>query len=339
MDKAPFEPMEALLADQLPEGGEWQFEPKWDGFRCLAERAGDHVRLWSKSGKPLGRYFPEMVELFSGLSTSKFLIDGELTIQTARGLSFEALQMRLHPAASRVLRLASETPATFVAFDCLEIGGKRIAGLPLGKRRAALAALISGENRTGLMLSPATLDRQAALEWLGRSGGALDGVIAKRLDRPYAPGERAMIKVKLLRTADCVVGGYRLDRKKDEMASLLLGLYDPAGRLDHVGFCSAIAAADKPAWTRELASLAGGEGFSGDKPGGPSRWATGRSAEWLPVRPEIVVEVRYDQVTAGRFRHGTRLVRRRPDKSPGQCTKQQLAPSLTPAEIETLFKP
>lgn len=337
MDDAPLAPMEALLAEEIPSGPGWRFEPKWDGFRCLADRDGDEIRLWSKSGKPLGRYFPEMVEAFGRLSSKRFLLDGELVIRTATGLSFDALQMRLHPAESRVRRLAAETPALFVAFDLLARDGRSLADQPLTDRRAALETLLAKEDELALLLSPTTSDRAQAEEWLRRSGAALDGIIAKRADQPYAPGERAMVKVKQRRTADCVVGGYRTDRQGEEMASLLLGLYDAEGQLHHVGYCSSIPDRDKPDWTSELEGLAGGEGFSGDKPGGPSRWARERSAEWIPVRPELVVEVLYDQVTAGRFRHGTKLLRRRPDKAPAQCTMEQLRHPLSPAELDQLL--
>ncbi|RST32048.1 ATP-dependent DNA ligase [Sphingomonas ginkgonis] len=338
MENAPLAPMEALLAEQIPTGDEWRFEPKWDGFRCLAVRSGDQVWLWSKSGKPLGRYFPEMVELFGRLAADAFVLDGELVIQTAEGLSFDALQMRLHPAESRVRKLAAETPSMFVAFDLLELGGRSLANEPLDARRHALEQMLASEDEPALLLSPVTTDRDLALEWLHRSGAALDGVIAKRSDQPYTPGERTMVKVKQRRTADCVVGGFRYDRKGEEMASLLLGLHDASGQLHHVGYCSSIPNHDKPGWTAELRSIAGGEGFGGGKPGGPSRWATERSTEWTPVRPEIVVEVLYDQVTAGRFRHGTKLLRRRPDKAPSQCTMEQLRHPLTPAELGQLLK-
>ena len=329
-------PMEALLADQLPDRPGWQYEPKWDGFRCIAHRSGKTVELWSKSGKPLGRYFPEVAAMFSRLKATSFTIDGELLIERGGELSFDALQMRLHPAESRVRKLAAETPATFMAFDLLSIGRTKLAAKPLSERRAQLEAMLAGEDEAALMLSPATTDRGEALAWLKRTGGALDGVIAKRLDEPYRPGERAMIKVKQRRTADCVVGGFRYGKSGATVGSLLLGLYDENGLLNHVGFTSSIAVRDRPAWTRELERMIEPPGFTGDSPGGPSRWATERSAEWQPLKPEIVVEVLYDQVTGRRFRHGTKLLRRRPDKAPRQCGMEQLAHPLTPAEIEQL---
>jgi ATP-dependent DNA ligase len=329
-------PMEAQLAAELPDGPGWQYEPKWDGFRCIAARDGGALTLWSKSGKPLDRYFPDVAALLAELRARRFAIDGELLIATAGAVSFEALQLRLHPAASRVARLADQAPALFMAFDCLAAGRKSLAARPLAERRAALQALVAGAGHERLLLSPATADRRVALGWLKRGGGALDGVIAKRLDQHYRPGERAMVKVKQKRTADCVVGGFRYGKGSREVASLLLGLYDNDGLLHHVGFTSSLKSAERAAWTVELEPLVALPGFTGDAPGGPSRWATERSAEWQPLSPRIVVEVEYDQVTAGRFRHGTRLLRRRPDKDPQACTCDQLAPPLTPAQLRQL---
>ena len=331
-------PMEALLAEELPRGPGWQYEPKWDGFRCLAVRAGDEVALWSKSGKPLARYFPEVAAMLGGLQEQRFIIDGELLIAAHGAVAFDALQLRLHPAESRIRKLAAETPAMLVAFDCLAVGNDLLAGQPLSERRKRLEKLVGSAGEEGLLLSPATEDRAQAVGWLKRGGGALDGVIAKRLDQPYQPGERAMVKVKQRRTADCVVGGFRYAAKQREVGSLLLGLYDDAGLLNHVGYTSSIANRDRPEWTRELEALIGPPGFTGNAPGGPSRWATERSTEWQPLRPELVVEVLYDQVPAGRFRHGTKLLRRRPDKAPRQCTMEQLAPPLTPAQLKQLMK-
>ena len=329
-------PMEALLATKLPEGRGWQFEPKWDGFRCLAMRDGQDVALWSKSGKPLGRYFPDIVALMGGLKAKRFVLDGELLIASGNSVSFDALQLRLHPAASRVAKLVEEAPASFIAFDCLASGRTILAEKPLSDRRALLEKLLAGESDPHLLLSPATTDRKKALEWLKRSGGALDGVIAKQLDETYRGGERAMIKVKQKRTADCVVGGFRYASNSHQVGSLLLGLYDKAGLLHHVGFTSSLAKADREAWTRRLEPLVEGPGFTGNAPGGPSRWSTARSAEWQPLKPELVVEVAYDQVTSGRFRHGTKLVRERPDKSPEQCRCDQLSPPLTPTQLRQL---
>ncbi len=329
--------MEALLAAELPEGEGWQFEPKWDGFRCLARRDGDEVTLTSKSGKPLARYFPEVAEMIGSLKAKQFLLDGELIIPVGDALSFEALQLRLHPAESRVRRLASETPAEFMAFDLLELDGESLADQPLGKRRKALEKFFDKNRVPALHLSPMTSDRDVALGWLKRSGGALDGVIAKRSGLEYRPGERAMIKVKQQRTADCVVGGFRYAEKKHEVGSLLLGLYGEDGLLHHVGFTSAIPAAERPTLTKELEELIAPPGFTGNAPGGPSRWNTERTTQWQPLKPKLVVEVRYDQVTGGRFRHGTALLRWRPDKDPKQCTFDQLAPELRPSELKELF--
>lgn len=334
----PMAPMEAVLAEELPAGDGWQYEPKWDGFRCIAVRAGNDVQLWSKSGKPLARYFPEVEAMLGRLKAREFILDGELLIVTAGAVAFDALQLRLHPAASRIQKLAAETPAMFMTFDCLALDGKLLAAKPLAERRATLEGMLAGENEPSLALSPATPDRKEALGWLGRTGGALDGVIAKQLDLPYRPGERAMVKVKHRRTADCVVGGFRYASKSKLVGSLLLGLYDDAGLLHHVGYTSSIVARDRASWTEELEGLVGPPGFTGNAPDGPSRWATERSAEWQPLKPKIVVEVLYDQVTAGRFRHGTKLLRRRPDKAPRQCTMAQLAPPLTPSQLKQLMR-
>ena len=334
----PNAPMEALLAEELPAGPGWQYEPKWDGFRCLARRDGSDIELTSKSGKPLARYFPDMAEMIGSLKARRFLIDGELVIPAGDALSFAALQMRLHPAESRVRKLAAETPAEFVLFDILELDRTRIADQPQEERRSVLERFFAANPANGLRLSPATTDRVTALGWLEKSGGALDGVIAKRLDLPYRHGERAMIKVKQRRTADCVVGGFRYASKKREVGSLLLGLYDEADLLHHVGFTSAIAASDRPQLTKVVEKLRGGSGFTGRAPGGPSRWSNARSDEWEPLKPELVVEVRYDQVTDRRFRHGTALLRFRPDKAPAQCTFDQLAPALNPATLRRLFE-
>jgi ATP-dependent DNA ligase len=329
--------MEALLAAELPEGSGWQYEPKWDGFRCLAQRDGDEVELISKNGKPLGRYFPEVLEAIAGLNTSRFLLDGELIIPVGDALSFDALQLRLHPAESRVRKLAAETPAELMLFDLLSLGGDDYADRPLEERRGALEAFFKILDEPKLKLSPATTERSAALGWLERSGGALDGVIAKRLGQPYKSGERAMVKVKPERTADCVVGGFRYAEKKPVVGSLLLGLYDDEGLLDHVGFTSAIPADERERLTGDLEKLIEPPGFTGSAPGGPSRWRTERTTQWQPLKPVLVVEVKYDQVTSRRFRHGTALLRWRPDKDPKQCTFDQLKPELRPSQLKEIF--
>lgn len=329
-------PMEAKLVDALPDDGGWQFEPKWDGFRALMLRDGARASIRSKSGKPLDRYFPELVALLSGIDEPRFILDGEIVLPVGDALSFDALQARLHPAASRIARLARETPAQIVLFDCLWLGDDDLRAAPLDARRTVLDRFHMRHGGHALRLSPISHAVGTAGAWLAHSGGALDGVVAKRRDEPYRPGERAMLKVKQRRTADCVVAGYRLTAAGDAIASLLLGLYNDAGTLDHVGFTSAFDAAARAALPEVLAPYAGGDGFSGKAPGGPSRWSTARSAEWVPLAPELVVEVLYDQVTADRFRHGTRFLRWRPDKAPGHCRFDQLVHELRPAEIETL---
>lgn len=329
-------PMEAKLVEALPDGAGWQFEPKWDGFRCLAFRAGSELDLRAKSGKPLGRYFPEMVALLRGVRPKQFVLDGELAIPVGDSLSFDALQMRLHPAESRVRKLSVETPAIFILFDILlPADGKPLLDAPLRTRRDRLEELYAAAGRGGgsLKLSPYTRDRRVAQRWLDKASGALDGVVAKRLDGPYEPDVRAMLKVKCRRTADCVVGGFRYGQNSRQVGSLLLGLYNDEGRLDHVGFTSGIAEPERAALTRRLEAIAGPPGFTGKAPGGPSRWSTERSGEWTPVRPELVVEVRYDHVTGGRFRHGTTLLRWRPDKAPRQCTFEQLEREARPAKL------
>jgi ATP-dependent DNA ligase len=326
-------PMEAKLVDRLPEEPGWQYEPKWDGFRCLAWRDGSAVLLQSKSGKLLARYFPEVVAMLGALAPPRFLLDGELIIPIGEALSFDALQMRLHPAESRVRKLSRQTPAQFMLFDCLQSEREPLLEQPLSARRAALEAFHAETRSPSLLLSPYTLDLVVAQAWLDRTGGALDGVVAKRRDEPYRPGGRAMLKVKQRRSADCVVGGFRYASGSTEIGSLLLGLYDEAGLLDHVGFTSAIPAEERTSLKPRLEALIESPGFSGKAPGGPSRWSTDRSADWHPLRPELVVEVRYDQVTGDRFRHGTRFLRWRPDKSPRQCTMDQLEHELRPAEL------
>ncbi|OAP36350.1 ATP-dependent DNA ligase [Sinorhizobium glycinis] len=324
-------PMEARTATELPSAGAWQYEPKWDGFRCLAFRSGGDVDLRAKSGKPLGRFFPEVIVLLRRLGASQFVLDGELVIEVDGRLSFDALQMRLHPAASRVQKLSQQTPARLILFDMLvDAKGAILTDKPLATRRAALEAF-AAENaiQDKLELSPFTLDRQEAERWLSSwEAGATDGVVAKRRDGPYECGERAMVKVKRLKTADCVVGGFRYESNGALVGSLLLGLYDADGTLNHVGFTATIADKERPALTRRLEALCEPPGFTGKAPGGPSRWSTERSGEWEPVRPELVVEVRFDHASSRRFRHGTKLMRWRPDKDPRQCTYEQIEPRI-----------
>jgi ATP-dependent DNA ligase len=319
--------MEAKTAEALPQqDGHWEYEPKWDGFRCLAFKDGDSIELRGKSGKPLGRYFPEIVALLQTVPAKRFAVDGELVIEVDGRPSFAALQMRLHPAASRIRKLSTETPAWLILFDMLIApDGTFLLDEPLTRRRRLLEAFVEAAAMPGkLVLSPATRDRKQAERWLAEFGGATDGVVAKRLDGRYQPGVRGFVKVKRLRTADCVVGGFRYESGSREVGSLLLGLYDDEGKLDHVGFTAAITDAERPALTRRLEELRQPPGFTGRAPGGPSRWNTERSGEWVPVRPELVVEVRFDHVTADRFRHATKLLRWRPDKAPRQCTFEQI---------------
>jgi len=334
--------MEARSVDGLPRDPGWQFEPKWDGFRCLAFRSGGEVELKAKSGKTLSRYFPDVVAMLAELAPRQFVLDGELAVPIGDILSFDALQARLHPAESRVRKLASETPAIFILFDCLmSANGASLIGKPLRDRRAALEAFFDSLARVpNLKLTPYTRDFHQAKRWLDRSGGALDGVVAKRLDGIYHPGERAMLKVKRMRTADCVVGGFRYEQGAGQVGSLLLGLYNEQGLLDHVGFTSSIANGERKTLTRRLEAMVAQPGFSGAAPGGPSRWSTERSGEWEPLRPELVVEVRYDHVTGNRFRHGTKLIRWRPDKAPEQCTFDQIEHEVKPGKLvaETLHR-
>jgi ATP-dependent DNA ligase len=326
------EPMEARAVAELPRGAHWQYEPKWDGFRCLLNRHGPRVTMQSKSGRDLRRYFPEVVAATLALADERFLLDGELIIQHGKLLSFDDLLQRIHPAASRIRRLADETPATFVAFDLLRLGADDLAGLPLSERRLQLErfAKTAFNRSNGFQLSPATRSFSVAERWLAAAGTRHDGVIAKRRDLPYQAGNRdGMLKIKRIRTADCVVGGFRYAAKPMQerrvVGSLLLGLYDDDGLLHHVGFTSAIKAQDRIGLTDDLEAIASATSFTGRAPGGPSRWSTARSTDWQPVKPQRVVEVSYDHVTNGRFRHGTRILRARPDKRAKQCTMVQIA--------------
>lgn len=317
-------PMEAKSVDSLPEGEGWQYEPKWDGFRCLIFRDGSDVHLQSKSGKPLGRYFPEVVDKVLAMEADRFVLDGELIIPVGGVLSFEALQLRLHPAESRVKKLAAETPAQLMLFDLLFFRETSYLAAPLEMRRSSLEILHSAEEDEDILLSPFTEDRAVAQGWLEMAGAALDGVVAKRRDGVYQAGERAMLKIKQLKTADCVVGGFRYAAGSKIVGSLLLGLFNDEGKLDHVGFTSSFGDQDKAELTARLEALAGEPGFTGDAPGGPSRWATERTGEWQPLRHELIAEVRYDHVSGNRFRHGTKFLRWRPDKAPEQCRFDQL---------------
>ena len=321
--------MEALSVDVIPTGPEWQYEPKWDGFRCLAFRDDDRVAMQSKAGEPLERYFPEIVEALRGLRAKRFVLDGEIVIPSGKSLSFDALLMRIHPAESRIHKLAVETPALLIVFDLLvDEKGTSLIDRTLAERRPRLEAFAAryGAANASLALSPATDDPKEALRWFRATRGALDGVIAKRRDLAYRSGDRTgMQKIKQRRTADCVVGGFRYASKARVIGSLLLGLYDEEGLLHHVGFTSGLSAEDRAALVPKLEKRIKPPGFTGRAPGGPSRWSTERSTQWEPLAPKLVVEVEYDHVTGDRFRHGTRLLRWRPDKAPRQCTFDQIA--------------
>jgi ATP-dependent DNA ligase len=325
-----FAPMELRSVATIPDGPQWLYEPKWDGFRCIAHRDGEQVELVSKNGQPLARYFPEIASALARLPADGFSLDGELVLPLAGALSFDALQQRIHPAASRVAHLARTTPACYLIFDLLRRSDESIAGLPLRARRRELerfATAFSGSAE--LRLSPAAADRRVVDAWFARVGGALDGVVAKRLDLAYAGGTReGGVKIKRQRTADCVIGGFRsASNDRTRVGSLLLGLYDSGGRLDYIGFCSAFAAAERQALLDRLQPYAGGSGFTGGAPDeAPSRWNRGaeRDRSYVALRPELVLEVGFDQVTSGRIRHGTRPLRWRDDKPALACTIDQL---------------
>lgn len=327
--KPPLPPMEARSVAEIPEGAAWQYEPKWDGFRCLAFRDRGEIYLQSKAGQPLARYFPDVVRELGALKAKNFVLDGELAIPRDGALSFDELQLRLHPAASRVQKLAAAHPAIFIAFDLLAgTDGKSLLRAPLRERRALLEKFAAQffPKEKQIRLSPATHDLRQAQKWFKKVGGDLDGLIAKQADAPYASGERtAMVKIKQIRTVDCVVGGFRYASGARVIGSLLLGLYDDAGLLHHVGFTSAFKTEEKRALTKKFEALKKPPGFTGNAPGGPSRWSTERSGEWQPVDPKVVVEVTYDHFTGDRFRHGTKIVRWRKEKAPRQCTLDQVA--------------
>jgi ATP-dependent DNA ligase len=371
----PYPPAEAKSVDSLPHESGWLYEPKWDGFRCLAFRQGDEVVLQSKAGQPLGRYFPEIVAALLALPERKFVLDGEIVIRSGAGLDFDALLQRIHPAASRIQRLSQETPATYMVFDLLvDSKGRSLADRPLSGRRMALqefaVANIDSEHdgkrskntdpqktfsNSGerILLSPASADFATAEKWM-REGAASgwDGVVAKRLDCEYMSGDRTgMVKIKRIRTADCVVGGFRWARAKasageakkskadsksansdkrptEEIGSLLLGLYNKNGELDHIGFSASFTREERSKLKSILKPFMGGEGFSGKAPGGPSRWTRdARDTEWFPLQPKLVGEFQYDHFSGGRFRHGTKFLRWRPEKKPEQCTLEQIRPA------------
>ena len=338
--RPPYPPMEAQLVARIPKSPGWLYQPKWDGFRCLVFRDGPEVELQSKAGKPLGRYFPEVVARVGAIAAERFVLDGEIVVPVQGAFSFDDLLQRIHPAESRINRLAREHPATLVVFDLLvdEAGAALVEEALLGA--AAAAKPVRPPAPRGP--APGSPSRSPPVDPQGRRRLArgsedvnLDGVIAKRLDAPYRSGERTgMQKVKRVRTADCVVGGFRYSessyadgrlrpRPRRQIGSLLLGLYED-GLLHHVGFCSGLDARERESLVDDLERLQRPPGFTGRAPGGPSRWSTERSVEWQPLAPELVVEVRWDHFTGGRFRHGTRLLRWRPDKRPDQCSMDQV---------------
>jgi ATP-dependent DNA ligase len=318
--------MEAKLTSEIPTGSEWEYEPKWDGFRCLAFRSGGEVELQSKSGQPLTRYFPEIVAALLEVSARKFVLDGELILPVNGRLSFDDLLQRIHPAASRVKMLSETHPAQFVVFDLLvDEAGESLLSQTFENRRKALEGFYEARVNAipTIRLSRRTRLASVAERWLKLTRGQLDGIVAKRIDQPYLSGDRAMLKVKTIRSADCVVGGFRYASKKKIVGSLLLGLYE-GGLLNHVGFTSSMPGASRADLTRKLEGMIEEPGFDGQAPGGPSRWSTDRSAEWKPLRPDLVVEVQYDHFTGTRFRHGTKFLRWRPDKDPDQCVMKQV---------------
>jgi ATP-dependent DNA ligase len=324
----PYPPMEAKSVDEIPRGEGWQYEPKWDGFRCLVFRDGDQVELQSKAGQPLARYFPEIVKAVKELRPTRFVLDGEIVILDNGHIEFDELLMRIHPAASRIKKLSEKTPATLFVFDLLVDKEKNnLTEMPLEVRRSRLEEFFDEIPKGSLIrLSPKAEDVRSAERWMEQLGSiGLDGVIAKRLDVPYASGDRsAMQKIKLIRTADCVVGGFRWASKGGKVGSLLLGLYDDNGKLNHVGFSSSFSVEERGELEKVLKPYMGGKGFSGAAPGGPSRWATERSTQWEPLDPKLVCEVRYDHFSGERFRHGTKFLRWRPEKRPKSCTYEQV---------------
>ena len=334
----PVLPMLAKLARELPDAGGVLYEPKWDGFRSVIFRDGDDVELGSRNAKPLDRYFPDVVDAVRANFPERAVIDGEIVIATEQGLDFDALQNRIHPAASRVKMLAGETPASFVAFDILALGDEDLRGLPFADRRARLESALAGA-KPPVHVTPVTDDRDVAADWFERFEGAgLDGVIVKKTDLPYREDERVMLKVKHERTADCVVAGFRWHKTGGVVGSLLLGLYDDSGTLHHVGVIGAFPMAQRKALVEELAPLrddaleghpwaawASAEAHEeGRMPGGLSRWSQGKDLSWEPLRPERVVEVAYGHLQGDRFRHGAQFRRWRPDREPASCTYAQL---------------
>jgi len=341
--------MLAKLGDELPVG-KYLYEPKWDGFRAIVFRHEDDVYIQSRDTRPLDRYFPELHDALLERLPKNCVVDGEIVLATVRGLDFDALQLRLHPAASRTKKLAKETPSSFIAFDLLALEGRTIMTAPQAARREALEQLLR-KVKPPVFLTPVTRDRAIALDWLTRFEGAgLDGVVAKPEEGTYLPGKRAMIKVKHVRTADCVVAGFRWHKSgKDAIGSLLLGLYDASGLLQHVGVTSSFTMAMRRQLVKELAPLrknamkdhpwrewAGAAAESSRMPGAQSRWSAGKDLSWEPLRIERVAEVKYDHMQGDRFRHAAIFLRWRPDKRPQDCRFDQLEVAM-PYELERIF--
>jgi ATP-dependent DNA ligase len=331
----PVAPMLAKLEERVPEGEGWLYEPKWDGFRAVVFRDGEHVRIESRNGQPLARYFPELIVSLRESLPERCVLDGEIVIAGGRGLDFDALLQRVHPAASRIDRLARETPSSFVAFDLLALGEDDLRELPFDERRRELERAVRATER--VHVTPQTDDPRKARRWFTRFEGAgLDGVVAKRIELPYVEGERVMVKVKHRRTAECVVGGYR-EGKTGGVGSLLLGLYDEAGVLQYVGSTSAFKARERREFLALLEPLAGGTSFGeGRSPGGPSRWSRNKDTSWTPIAPELVCEVAFDHLQGDRFRHAAQFLKWRADKRPEECTFAQLRPARPFALSEVL---
>jgi ATP-dependent DNA ligase len=349
--KPPLAPMLAKLANALP-AGDFLYEPKWDGFRALIFRNSGGIYIQSRDARPLDRYFPELHASLLERLDKNCVLDGEIVIATSQGLDFDALQLRLHPSASRVEKLARETPAAFIAFDLLAVGSRNLLSLAQADRRDELTRLL-GDIKSPVYLTPMTRDRKVALDWLKRFEGAgLDGVIAKPAQAPYQPDKRAMIKVKHVRTADCVAAGFRWHKSGEgAVGSLLLGLYDERSVLQHVGVTSSFTMAMRRELAKELAPLrknalkdhpwrnwAGATGETGRMPGAQSRWSAGKNLSWEPLRPERVCEVKYDHMQGDRFRHATQFLRWRPDRLPKDCRYDQLE-VIRPYEFERIFRP
>ena len=338
----PIAPMLAKLQPEIPTGEGWRYEPKWDGFRAIVFRDGATVHLVSRDERPFERYFPELIPAFKEFLPKTCIVDGEIVIPGEDKLAFDAMLLRIHPAASRVKMLSETTPASFVAFDLLAHGTKDLRSTPLAKRRSLLEKALGDHSIPGdatkkqvmaalrpaprITLTPHTTDPKLAQRWFEVFEGAgLDGVIAKKDDLTYRPGDRAMVKIKHKRTADCVVGGYRLSKSGDGIGSLLLGLYDDTGSLHYIGHTSAFKADERKRLLKDFKKLEGGSSFGGGRvPGGPSRWTGGRDVSWVPIEPVLVIEVSYDYLQGNRFRHAAGFVRWRDDKKPRDCKLDQV---------------